>query len=86
MSFTHWDRGWPGISAKKQTPSRPLVCERGGRAFGHPRAIRCSGCAPAEPYPPNRAASKAADLGVVTAMRATNNQAKFGLITEAELL
>ena len=59
MSFAHW----PCLAlatAKKTSPAQRISGR--GECAGNPRAIRRSGCAPAEPYPPNCARRKTKSL------------------------
>ena len=52
MSFSLWP--WLAEGHPIQRKSRSGVNAEPGDACRNPRTIRRSGCAPAEPYPPNR--------------------------------
>ena len=54
MSFSLWTVACEGIR-KSKSPTRMMRARLG--CIRNPRAVRCSGCAPAEPYPPNRTES-----------------------------
>ena len=62
MSFSHWP--WLAEVSFRKKACPELLRDRPG-CIRNPRATRCSGCTPAEPYPPRRAQSMRARTGLV---------------------
>ncbi|MGB6068090.1 MAG: hypothetical protein WBG50_25055, partial [Desulfomonilaceae bacterium] len=52
MSFSLWP--WLAEASQKASTRSGCLPNRVGCNHCNPRTIRCSGCTPAEPYPPNR--------------------------------